>query len=488
MQEPPTRLEALAQLIGLREENQRLREKTARLEEENGRLKRELWDLKQRFAALEARLNQNSGNSSKPPSSDPPSVKLPPKKKPSGRRPGGQPGHKGSCRELLPPDRVDAVEHHWPTSCENCNRTLPTKGRVEVGEPVRHQVTEVPQVKAHVKEHQMHSQCCETCGHATEAAFPEGVPTGAFGPRLQAVIALFTGCYRVSKRTALSALGDLFGATLSLGSVSASEQVLSQALEAPVAEAREYVERQAVVHADETSWPEHGKRAWLWIAAAPLVVTFLIHAKRGAVAARALLGAFAGILVTDRWSAYQGWSLKNRQICWAHLLRDFNFIAESKGAAAQIGNALIRQTRQLFKKWYCVRDGTLTRARFQKAAEAIRVRVELLLKSGVACHAPKVSGMCREILDMEPAMWTFVYVDGVDPTNNFGERNLRPSVLWRKGSFGTWSEAGSRFAERMMTVVATLKLQHRNVLDYLVHASEAALLHQPAPSILPLTT
>jgi transposase len=130
----------------------------------------------------------------------------------------------------------------------------------------------------------------------------------------------------------------------------------------------------------------------------------------------------------------------------------------------------------------------MSRARFQKAAKAIRVRVELLLKSGVACHAPKVSGMCREILDTEPAMWTFIHVDGVEPTNNCGERKLPASVPWRKGSFGIWSEAGSHFAELMMTVAATLKLQHRNVLDYLVHPSRAALLHQPLPSILPLTT
>lgn len=466
-------------------ENAILRKEVARLEALVLRLEGVILQQQARIDELERQVGLNSGNSSKPPSSDPPHLKLPPKKKPSGRRPGGQPGHKGSFRELLPTAKVDKVEHCWPTVCGQCQRTLPQKSHVEVGEPFRHQVTEIPKVNAYVTEYQVHNSLCDKCGHVTTATLPPEIPRGAFGPRLLAVIALFTGCYHVSKRTVLSALGDLFGTTLSLGSVPASEQAISRALAAPVTEAREHLQRQPVVHADETSWLENGKRAWLWIAATPLVVAFLIHAKRGAVAARELLGDFCGILVTDRWTAYSGWVLKRRQICWAHLLRDFNFIAESKGSARATGKALIRQAKLLFKKWYRVRDGTMTRDSFKKAVVVIRRRVELLLKAGVACHAPKVSGMCLEILKMEQAMWTFSEVEGVDPTNNFGERNLRPSVLWRKVSFGTWSASGSRFAERMMTVVASLKLQRRNVLDYLVEASEAALHGRPAPSLLP---
>ena len=442
--------------------------------------------LEARIVELEARLAQNSQNSSRPPSSDPPSLKLPPKKWPSGRKPGGQPGHKGSHRELLPPEKVHKVEEHWPTNCENCEAVLRTEMRTEVGEPLRHQVAEIPPVQAHVTEHRLHAQACHLCQHATQAELPAGVPTGAFGPRLQAVIALFTGCYHVSKRTAMSALGDLFGTVLSLGSVSKSEQVMSNAVAAPVTEAHEYVQKQPVVHADETSWTERRQRAWLWIAGTPLVAVFMIHAHRGADAARALLGTFAGILVTDRWSAYSGWSLKVRQLCWAHLLRDFNFIAESKGTAGAVGQALVSLTRKLFRDWHRVRDGTMTRAAFQTRAGRIRIRVEMLIKQGAGCHAPKVSGMCLKILEVESAMWTFVSVEGVEPTNNFGERALRPSVLWRKSSFGTHSDAGSRFAERMMTVAATLKLQRRNVFHYLVEASEAALIQHPPPSLLPL--
>jgi transposase len=469
---PETLEEAHALILKLL---QRIEEQDKRIEEQD-----------RRIDELERRLNMNSQNSSKPPSSDPPSVKLPPKKKPSGRKPGGQPGHKGSHRELLPLEQVDEFVDHWPGCCEECQRPMGSGIRVEVGEAVRHQVTEVPEVKAHTTEHRTHTQECRRCGHATEAELPPEIPRGAFGPRMQAVIALFTGGYHVSKRTAESALGDLFGVTLSLGSVSASEQAISVAVAQPVAEAREYVERQPVVHADETSWRQRRQKAWLWIAGTTLVTVFLIHANRSAAAARALLGQFAGILVTDRWSAYCGWELARRQLCWAHLIRDFNFIAESKGTAGAIGEALLTLADDLFERWHRVRDGTLSRVGFKRAAKPIRERIELLLKQGCGCYAPKVAGMCWEILQVESAMWTFVSVAGVEPTNNFGERNLRPSVLWRKSSFGTHSEAGSRFAERMMTVVATLKLQHRNVFHYLVDASEAALHRRQPPSLLPV--
>jgi transposase len=438
-----------------------------------------------RVRELETRLNLNSQNSSKPPSSDGPNVKLPPKRQPTGRKPGGQPGHKGTKRELLPPEKVDAVEDHWPTTCECCRIRLPRGSRTEVGEPLRHQVTEIPPVKAHVTEHRLHSQMCDRCGHATQAALPDGVPAGAFGPRLLAVVALFTGAYRISKRVAVEALGDLFGVQIALGSVSNAEQAMSEALARPVEEAKDHVREQGAVNADETGWRERRGRAWLWVAATPAVAVFLIHAKRGAVAARELLRSFAGVLITDRWSAYAGWVLAKRQICWAHLRRDFTFIAESRGTARQVGRELLRLTKDLFRQWHRVRDGTLSRTGFQRKVAQMRLTFEAQLKRGVGCGAPKVSGMCREILDVFPALWTFASVPGVEPTNNLAERCLRSGVLWRKTSFGTHSVDGSRFVERMLTTVATLKLQQRNVLEFLVQASEAALLRSRAPSLLP---
>jgi len=219
-----TRIDVLAKLLELSETNKRLAEQNARLHGENARLRAEYTALVARVEEFEARLSRNSQNSSKPPSSDGPGVKLPPRKKPTGRKPGGQLGHKGSHRGLLPPEQVNEFVDYWPQQCENCNQQLPDVLRTEVGEPIRHQVTEIPRVVAHVTEHRLHLQYCDSCGHTTQAALAADVPRGAFGVRLQSVIALFAGCYHVGKRAVQGALGDLFGVDLSLGSVSASEQ------------------------------------------------------------------------------------------------------------------------------------------------------------------------------------------------------------------------------------------------------------------------
>ena len=202
------------------------------------------------------------------------------------------------------------------------------------------------------------------------------------------------------------------------------------------------------------------------------------------MAAQELLRGFAGILVTDRWSGYSYTSVDKRQLCWAHLIRDFTFIAETK-ATHQIGAELQRLSKVLFQQWRRVRDGTLSRLDFQRQVALLKIAFEGQLERGKGGGVPKVSGMCTQILRVFPALWTFVDVPGVEPTNNFAERCLRWAVLWRKTSFGTHSAEGSRFVERMLTTVTSLKLQERNVLDFLVQASEAALFSRRPPSLLP---
>jgi transposase len=450
----------------------------------NAQLQARIAELKTRIAELEERLRQSSQNSSRPPSSDAPSVARPAKRPPSGRAPGGQPGHEGHARLLLPVEQVDRVVPVKPPQCGGCGAPL----HGEDPTPRRHQVTELPRVRPHVTEYQLHTLTCAACGLPTAAAEPAGVPPGAFGPRLTATIALCSGLYHLSKRATAGLLADLFGVDLALGTVTACEQTVSAALAAPVVEAHAYVQQQPVVHADETGWREARQRAWLWVAVSPLVTVFLVHARRGVVAARALLGTFAGILVTDRWGAYLAWPLARRQLCWAHLLREFTAFSERGGAAARIGQALRREATQMFASWYRVRDGTVARAAFQAEMRARRRRVHRWLRQGAACPHAKTAGTCRELLKLAPALWTFVDVPGVEPTNNAAERALRPAVLWRKGCFGTHSADGSRFVERLLTVAATLKHQHRNVVDYLTAACTAALHGQPSPSLLPATT
>lgn len=439
--------------------------------------------LQAEVEGLRRRLGLNSQNSSKPPSSDPPSVPKRPGTEPTGRKPGGQPGHKGHKRDLLPADEVDRVEDLWPSACASCEHGLPARWRKDAGDVLRHQVTDLPPVVPETVEYRLHAMRCPVCGKLTAAQLPDGVPRGAFGPRVTALVAILTGCYRMSKRTAVEVMKDLFGVDLSLGSVSACEQAVSETIAKPVEEAHEYVQRESIAHADETGWREGRRRAWLWVAATSLVTVFRICRERGQAAAKALLGRFHGILVTDRWDGYL-WYRGLRQICWAHLLRDFTEMSERKGAAGRVGKDLLADARKMFKWWFRVRDGTLTRRGFQQKMKPLRLDVERLLKAGVI-GGTAIAGTCAEMLALFDSFFTFVDHEGVEPTNNFAERQVRFAVLWRKSSFGTHSPAGSRFVERVLTVRATLRQQARNVVEYLVQAQQAVLRGERAASLLP---
>jgi transposase len=281
-------------------------------------------------------------------------------------------------------------------------------------------------------------------------------------------------------------MDDLFGVPMSVGTISQSEKLTTSVVAEPVEEARDVVEAQAVAHLDETSWRQGDKRAWLWVAVTSVVTVFLVRLSRGGEVARELLGEkFSGILVTDRYSGYNWYPVRWRQLCWSHLLRDFEAIRGRGGVSEALGDALLEQTHLMFTWWHRVREGTLERSTFRSYMTAVRRKMQQLLEAGSQCGVAKTEGTCREILKRRQALWTFVQVEGVEPTNNASERAIRPGVQWRKGSFGTQSEAGSRFVESMMTVVATLKQQKRSVLDFLTAAHEAALRGDVAPSLLP---
>jgi transposase len=442
--------------------------------------------LEQEVAVLREQLNRNSGNSSQPPSSDGPNQASKPVRRPkSDRQRGGQPGHAGTTRKLVPLEQVKTSYDLKPPVCRQCGEPL-TGADVE---PYRHQVTDIPPVVAEVTEYRLHRLVCEECGVETRAELPAGVPPSAFGPRLQAMISLLSGHYHLSKRDAAEVMTDFFQAEVSLGSVPTLEQRTSEALKEPVDEARAYVKKQPVVHMDETGWREANQKAWLWVATTTLVTVFFIRLSRGGAVAREILEAtFTGIVVSDRWSAYNWLLTLFRQLCWAHLRRDFQAFVERGGSSQTLGEDLLAQVRLMFDGWPKVRDGTMPRSTFQEKMQPVQARVADLLRLGTTCAHPKTAATCRDILKREDALWTFVHVEGVEPTNNLAERLIRPGVLWRKRSFGTQSQAGSHFTERIMTVVATLKQQHRNVLDYLVEACDAANWGRPAPSLLPTDT
>jgi transposase len=300
------------------------------------------------------------------------------------------------------------------------------------------------------------------------------------------MVSVCSGDYRMSKREIEGLVEDFFEIPIALGSLSNLEQSTSEAIAAPVEQIAQAIRREPVVHADETSWSEGSRRAWLWTAVTGTMALFLIRARRGGAVARELLSeAFAGILCSDRWSAYEGVSVVRRQLCWAHLLRHFRGFQGLGPEGTEIGLALELLTETMFHLWHRVREGTLSRAAFQGLMTPLSAHVVVWLQKGQGCSIRKVAGTCRAILALEPALWTFVRIEGVEPTNNHGERILRHGVLWRKRSFGTDSPSGSRFVERILTVVSTLRLQKRNVLDYVTAACQAALENKPAPSLLP---
>lgn len=444
----------------------------------------EMQQLRTEVAWLREQVQQTSHNSSRPPSSDPPSTPSR-KRRGSGRSAGGQPGHKGRGRRLLPVEQVDHVFPIKPCACSFCGGVL----EGEDPHPERHQVTELPPVRAQVSEYQLHTLRCPHCQSLTEADWPEGVPHSAFGPRVQALVSLLSGAYRLSKRQIQALLSDGFGIEMAVGTVSQLEQTPSQALADPVDAALTYVREQKAKNVDETGWRQQRRRAWLWTAVTPFVSVFTIHFSRGSKVVRQLLGDTPhGIVGSDRYSAYSFLPVSQRQVCWAHLRRDFQKLIDRGGESAQIGAILSALTDQMFAWWHRVRDGTLQRRSFQTYMVDHKAKMHLYLWMGSQCGHAQTARTCQEILSVEPALWTFVGKEGVEPTNNAAERALRHGVLWRKSSFGTHSEAGSRFVERVMSVVTTLRQQERDVLTYLTLACQAACRGQPAPSLLPIPT
>jgi transposase len=158
---------------------------------------------------------------------------------------------------------------------------------------------------------------------------------------------------------------------------------------------------------------------------------------------------------------------------------------EYRGSVGRLGTELVTLSERMFRWWHRVRDGTLTRTAFRRKMAPVRERVEWLILDGTRTRVKAVRAMCWELHRLSDAMWTFIDVEGIDPTNNAAERAVRAAVLWRKCSYGTHSEAGGVFAQRMLTVTASLRMQGRNVLAYLTHAVEASLTGQAAPSLLP---
>jgi len=438
-----------------------------------------------RIQALEERLGQNSRNSHNPPSRDPLNAPKRDPKPPTGKKPGGQLGHEGKKRDLLPPDQVDQFVAHVPNACENCHAKLHPKPETLGSPSLRHQIVDLPEKPYAVTEHQVFGVTCGRCGHVTQGEIPREVAGSAFGPRLTALASFLSGANQVSRRQVEEIFEDVLGVPVALGTITNMEAEVTQALETPYQEAAETVREADAKNLDETSWKENNKNVWLWAAATATVAFMVIHTSRGIQGLRALVGGvLRGVFTSDRWKAYGIRARRFRQICWAHLVRDFQKLIDRGGEGAGIGHRAKELAGHLFMIWRDFKEGGIDRPTLQFAMRWVRKDFQLLLKQGVRLTDGKAATFCQNLLDLEPALWTFLRCEGVEPTNNHAERVLRRGVLWRKRSFGSRSDRGVRFAERILTVVQSRRLQSKRIFPFLVEAVRAHRTGCPAPSLI----
>jgi len=448
------------------------------LEEEIIQLKKYITTLEKRIEELERLMGMNSRNSSKPPSSDPPgmSVELPRRRR---RKRGARNGHQPHLRELLPEKFVKEHIHLKPEICTCGSTNLKETDQ----EPLLHQVVDIPPIAPEVIEYVQHIFQCRKCGAFIYQPLPDEFKRRYFGPGVLSIVGILTGTLNTSKRKALAMMNQVFSVPMSLGGLSNCEAQVADALEQPYNEVARHVRAQQAAHADETGWPRGNRqKGWLWTLCCSTSAFFMVHANRGQDAARKLLGSFAGVLHCDRWSGYNCFD-GSRQLCWAHLKRDFQGLSECKGLMGRIGRELFLLAKHILYLRKRTRDGTLTWQRFQQQMKPLMARTEKLLARGADC-GQSLSGQCRRIFNQRQHLWTFVRDANVEPTNNLAERIVRQGVLWRKSSFGTQSERGGRYVERILTVCATCRLQERSVIEYLRDTCHCHLINIPVPSLI----
>jgi hypothetical protein len=438
--------------------------------------------LHQRLTKLEEQLQLNSDNSSQPPASDKPRHQREKKGKlPSGKQRGGQPGHRGHSRPLVPPEGVSEFRVYKPDKCDHCGEDLSGDDL----EPYRWQVIDLPPIQPVVIEHQLHRLRCACCGKSTRGQLPPEVARSQFGPGVTAVVGLLIGQERLSKRQVQRVLKTLFGIKMAVGSVVARQQEISASLAEAYEMVQAYVQQAANRNIDETPWREGWQRAWLWSVTTSAATLFRVADKRDAAVAQALLGASTDqVSTSDRFTAYNWLDDERHQTCWAHLLRTWRRFQLRDGPSVQVGGMLEIHTDYLLHRWRELQRGHLSRADFLAEVPQHQRDIHLWLEVGARLDHKTTAATCRRLLRHHEMLWTFTRYKGVDPTNNAVERALRHGVIWRKLCYGTASQPGSRFVERLLTVIATARQQDHDVLHFLRAALHAYRHGKAGPPLL----
>jgi transposase len=435
----------------------------------------------ERIARLEREAKRSSRNSSQPPSADSPGAASRRGRDPSGRKQGGQPGHEGKGRPLLPAWAVDEVVDHWPREC-GCGHVFGDGELVADDEPARHQVEELPPIHVVVTEHRCQRVRCPDCGRRARGELPAGVGHSSFGTRYHAAVAVLSVRNRISRRDVVELCEQLFGSRISAGTVDAILARVGDALQEPCEDLLERVRAAAALHMDETGWRTAGQRRALWGAFTGRHAVLRIAPDRGEEHAKALLADTTAIVTSDRWWAYGHLPIRRRQVCWAHLQRDFQAHADGLSAEKEFGEAGLRICEELFWTWE-IYQHTGDRRELKRRVRALRRLLKPILRT-YAGKAPRyryTRGLARNLLKIWSALWTFADHKGVQPTNNHAERALRGAVIYRKLSLGSQSEHGERRIERLLSAHTTCRLQRRSLHAYLIDVLRAHTRGDPVP-------
>ena len=467
--------------------------KLTELEKELAERNQEIREKEEQIADLEHQLaghKKNSTNSSKPPSSDGPAAgkRIHPQRPKSKRKPGGQPGHPGKCRRLLPLDQVTRVIPMLPDSCKDCHRDFTEKEKKAAlqHDIHRHQVVELPEIKPEITEYQFSTIICR-CGASNRIPVPSEIRSGS-GPRLVALIAHLTVFCRMPRRRVEKLTESALGISISLGSTQKYVEEASQALQAPCQELESQLRHEPVLNGDETGWRKDGEKRWLWVLVARWFAFFVVAKSRGSKVLEQILGpVFAGILCSDRFSAYIKYHKGIAQFCWAHLKRDIlgiEQLGKTTDADRFARDALALHAR-LFRLWHRYRGNTIDRAQLIDKAMPIEKKLFALGERYLDSDDAAVRALADLLFFHIDRLFAFVCNQGVEPTNNISERTIRTAVQWRKICFGNRSDAGEIATARLLTAAATCSIQNRNLLHYLTAAIRCHRKGLPAPSLLP---
>ena len=499
--EKPGREELHRRVRQQQQEIENLRDQLAEREKQLAEREKQLSDAEKQIAAAEKQIadleqqlalgRQNSTNSSKPPSSDglAGEQRSRGRKRKSKRKPGAQPGHPGHYRRLVPTAEVSVTEVLLPKQCEHCGGSLPKKPDqvTTEGESRRHQVTEIPPIKAHITEYQLPNVVCGRCGETTRAPLPEEI-AGHFGSQLTALIAYLTVVCRMPRRVVEALLAQVLGIEISLGSTQKCWEEASQAVAAPCQELEQQLKDEPVLNVDETGWRTNGDKRFLWAFVAARYVVYVVAASRGSKVLIGLLGAvFQGILCSDRFSAYLKYHKGTAQFCWAHLKRNLLGIVEftKSSAVERFCRDALAQHARLFRLWRKFRGGQIDRSQLILRSIPNQKRIVELAERHLDSPHRQVRNLATALFEHNQRLFTFLEQEGVEPTNNSAERALRTGVQWRKICFGNRSAEGELATARLLTVAETCDLQRLNILAYLSAAIACHRRRQQAASLLP---